>query len=230
MSNPLVEALESGASCAPLRFGVPIHKACDACGRAIKLVPLVSGNTLGATLWSDGYLDAPQLPQQSLLGACRGCGAILYLPDLAPYGDCDALSALEDYSALPLMPEDMEGLIDRIGDVAEEVHLYLRLTYWQMMNMERRYDTPWKPLSGAERANLRALLGLLGTDDADRLLKAEVLRELGRYDEAAEVLSESFDDAASPIVTRLLLLAGTRQPIVTKVLSGNATDPGSHRR
>ena len=44
-----------------------------------------------------------------------------------------------------------------------------------------------------EKANLLALLDLLPPDsDAEILLRAEILRELGRFDEAAQSLDHDF--------------------------------------
>ena len=62
-----------------------------------------------------------------------------------------------------------------------------------------------EPLADEDRANLQALLGLLKEEASasERLMKAEVFRELGQYREALWLLSDGTDEvswAASQIL------------------------------
>ena len=69
----------------PLAFGEATYKRCDHCQQPVEILPLVSGNPIGGELWSDGYMDAPQLPEQELLGKCEHCDEIICLPELDDY-------------------------------------------------------------------------------------------------------------------------------------------------
>lgn len=47
---------------------------CPYCGAKKELLSLVSGNTIGATQWSDGKMVAPMLPRVSPVQKCAQCG------------------------------------------------------------------------------------------------------------------------------------------------------------
>jgi len=62
-----------------------------------------------------------------------------------------------------------------------------RLLTWHRLNDERLQHGPG-PLTPAEAHNLRRLLHLSAGLSGDHLLKVEMLRQLGRFDEALEML------------------------------------------
>ena len=64
-----------------------------------------------------------------------------------------------------------------------------------MGNDPRREAGQPIPLNSFETQNLEAFLALLDeTEDNDRIMKAEVLRELGAFDEVQNLLNTEFDD------------------------------------
>jgi len=68
-------------------------------------------------------------------------------------------------------------------------------------------------------ANLVRLLELLAIDDPEqRLMKAEILRELGRYEEALRALQADFPSAHKALAALIRDLAGQRDPVVREVL------------
>jgi len=72
---------------------------------------------------------------------------------------------------------------------------HIRLNAWHTGNHPRRFGNPdaASPLSQEERSNLLALLGMLDTTGkVELLLKAECLRELGKFEEARGMLRSSF--------------------------------------
>ena len=70
---------------------------------------------------------------------------------------------------------------------------YARLQVWWDGNDARRTSRCAIALEADEVANLEALAALMEEwDDDDRLMKAEILRELGRFAEAAELLATRF--------------------------------------
>ena len=50
---------------------------CPSCGNFIKIGSLISGNTYGAKLYSDGKRVAPMMPEFPDLTKCKKCNAIL---------------------------------------------------------------------------------------------------------------------------------------------------------
>ncbi len=76
---------------------------------------------------------------------------------------------------------------------AREWVLELRISAWQAANDPRRDRDPSLPViwSLEARSNLEALVTLLHAHDPEqRILKAEALRELGRFEEALALLGE----------------------------------------
>jgi hypothetical protein len=70
----------------------------------------------------------------------------------------------------------------------------LRLYAWHRVNDERM-KSGCRELAADERTNLRELLHLLPSEsDPEILLRAEVLRELGCFDEADQVLDHEFSE------------------------------------
>jgi len=70
----------------------------------------------------------------------------------------------------------------------------LRLFAWHCVNDERM-ESGSEELEFDEKANLLALLDLLTSDsDSQILLRAEILRELGRFEEAAQLLDHDFSN------------------------------------
>ena len=75
-------------------------------------------------------------------------------------------------------------------------------------------------LSARERENLDALSQLLDKNEPEeRVMKAEIMREMGRFDEAVSLLSGSIDQG-------LALAAGVIRNLALKKDSSVATIPG----
>lgn len=212
---------EASDSWQPLAFGEPSYKCCNHCEQPVAIVPLVSGNPIGGTLWSDGYVDAPQLPEQELLGKCVGCGEILCLPELQDYADPAAVDNAADCAFEALTLDDYRVLVDHIDHIDASYHLYVRLKFWQLGNHPRRRAGSEEPLSESETENLQKLLMLFGDDEADRLLKAEVLRQLGDFEQAENTLVGPFQDQAGDIVSRLGEMVRQRQSRLAVIASAD---------
>jgi hypothetical protein len=202
----------------PLAFGETRYKSCDHCRQPVAIAPLLSGNPIGGALWSDGYMDAPQLPEQELLGKCAHCGEILCLPEQQDAPGPGAIGHASDHAFEPLTLDDFRLLLDHIDQIDTSHHLYVRLKCWQLGNHPRRQAESGRPLSDSETENLQQLLLLLGDDEADRLLKAEVFRQLGDFKRAENALVGPFHGQAGDIVSRLRELVRRRQSQVAQVL------------
>jgi hypothetical protein len=53
--------------------------ACPICHAAARVSTLLSGNTFGAILFTDGKMIAPMLPEMPALARCKGCGVFYWL-------------------------------------------------------------------------------------------------------------------------------------------------------
>jgi hypothetical protein len=64
-------------------------KKCSNCYGLIREFTLMSGNTFGATFWTDGYRDAPMLPEQLWLIKCPHCKMLLWIDEQENLGKTD---------------------------------------------------------------------------------------------------------------------------------------------
>lgn len=214
--------LESDKAHTDLEFGTSEYKACTHCQSAIEIVPLLSGNTLGGQLWSDGFLEADQMPEQDLLGRCRHCNEIICLTDLQPHPQQEGFADNNDYSYLSLTLTDYEKLLQQLGDIAEYYHAYLRIKFWQRSNDQRRHSNSMSPLTEQEQQNLQALLLLLDNEDASRLLKTEIYRQQGEFERAQRELSDPFDHRVSEVVVRLKQLVREKNQYLAPIFDGDS--------
>ncbi|WP_394147115.1 hypothetical protein [Shewanella atlantica] len=185
-----------------MRYGTEVFKECNHCGGCLTLRPLLEVDARTASLWSDGYVDSPMVPQQSLLVKCGHCKAEVWLPELkaAPEGKDNAMA----YQSLD--EDELWALIEEYGKQPSEHQLYIRLRLWQLANHKYRTEkatlVQW---SERERSNMEALLLILNMDAVqERLLAAELLRQLGNFERAREPLQVEFEGSAFE-VSKLLL-------------------------
>lgn len=58
-------------------FSAPIFKRCQHCLGLIEQPSMISGNTIGARIWTDGKMDAPMLPELPQIVKCPHCSACM---------------------------------------------------------------------------------------------------------------------------------------------------------
>ncbi|MBI4882058.1 MAG: hypothetical protein HY812_20715 [Planctomycetes bacterium] len=208
-----------------MRPGPVLIVACPRCGALARHGTLASGNTFGARLWSDGMLDAPMLPLPREVGRCTGCGKYYWLEAAREVGSVDAFAdalrgARDEYSAVPWV-EDVDeagyyrALQEGLGSNRKKERL-LRMRAWWRRNDAFREEGKAAPAGGAElpeacRLNLEALAGLLdGKKVDDRLLRAEVLRELGQFGAARAILASVRSPKHAGVARQLLALCEAR--------------------
>ena len=203
--------------------------------RALARVPsLLSGNTIGARWWTDGKMEAMMLPQYPEITRCGACAAFYWVSDARRIGEID----YNDDSKRRKIPEEWREA-EEIEELSEDEYLqaiagglgkprkrelYLRTRAWWAGNDafrtpdQPRPGQPIPPRSPAATANLERLFKLLRTKDiTERLLKAEVARELGRFDEALEILRSEFPSQYQRVVTLMQELSQAKDRLVTQI-------------
>ena len=60
--------------------------ACPYCEAQARVFQLLSGNTMGAITWTDGWMDAPMLPRAPRIARCAACRRIYWVAMAAPLG------------------------------------------------------------------------------------------------------------------------------------------------
>lgn len=194
--------------------GPTIIRRCAACAQPFKQETLFSGNTFGATFWTDGLMDAPMLPESHALIRCPHCQALLWIKEQnilgeIDWGDRNVYPQARDY-IVPTF-KDYWALLES-GDYPPEQERYLRLHVWWIGNQPRRKNVAPAPLTASEVTNLRHLAALANdADEEDQVMKAEILRELGEFAEALALLEKPFKNPEllqSSFIIRDLARAG----------------------
>jgi len=178
-----------------MKYGIETYKACNHCGGSLTFRPLLEVNARCATLWSDGYVDSPMVPEQPLLVKCGHCKAEVWLPELKASVFDYADNALE---YLALDEDELCSLLEKYGQKPSEHQLYIRLKLWQLANHKYRREKPipveW---STREINNMKDLLMILDMNAVqERLLAAELLRQLGDFGEAEGPLQAPLEGSA----------------------------------
>jgi hypothetical protein len=176
--------------------GPDLVKACPACGRLIRQKTLMSGNTFGALTWTDGYQVAPMLPSYPSMVKCN-CGNFFWLEDVESVGEIpfSARDVPEEWEAAPeatklSLNEYREALSMGVG-TSPEKERYLRVKLWWKINDKRRQNPLEVPpeYQSLFRENLERLLEILSAESpGQKIMNAEILRELGRFEESIELL------------------------------------------
>lgn len=194
------------------------------CQKPVKFSSIGSGNTFGATFWTDGKCEAPMLPDEPWLRKSPSEG-ILFWSD-----ECEEIGQIDFFSVDPEMPEwkDLEyakepsqrdykaALHSGIANTPEKER-YIRMRLWWRGNDPIRRGKKTH-LSEEHLENLRRFEAILSEEDENqRLMKAEVLRQLSRFDDGLHLLEGDFSDDCRHAVLQIRDLASRADCVVAKI-------------
>jgi len=173
-------------------------RKCNACPGVIKDHSFISCNTVGAEIWTDGYCEAPILPERPQLGKCPNCHTLIWSDDLEIIEEVEFDSTNNKYPDAKRYswPEkdDFEKALNSIK-LNDDEERYLRIQLWWVYNNSRRWELKKKDITNIEQENLSILLNLLNPDNSDELIMIiEILRELSRFNEAKIFSNKPIDD------------------------------------
>ena len=202
--------------------GPTIIRKCSDCGKLIAQHMIGSGNTFGARYWTDGKRDAPMFTDAPQLVKCHHCATLIWIAEQKKVGQIEQ-PWVDNGGFKDAQPYDAPSVRDYFtylasGAYGKQKERYLRLQAWWAGNDMRRENNNASPLSDDEIANLRAFAKLL--DEAvedDRIMKAEVMRELGDFDEAMALLSRKYSRGLSSAVKIIKRLAEQKIPFVQEL-------------
>ena len=179
---------------------------CPKCSNLIKRGSLMSGNTFGAKLFSDGKQVAPMLPEFPNLTKCKKCDTIFWLNDLKEIGTCDAWDK-------ECPPEWKKANRAKFLDVTDlfrclemetvkynnEEEKDVRLQIWWTFNdllRKKKLKFFYKILMNYHsnnslwKYNCKRLIELLDkTDVNQKIMTAELYRNLGEFDECMKLIN-----------------------------------------
>jgi hypothetical protein len=170
-----------------------VIRECPHCRAHVVEEQTVSGNTIGAVLFTDGKRHAPMFPDHPLLARCPVCGGLFWVQEAVEvdYG----FEAAEGKKKIQA-PSEKDLLDYLLGQaLPRKQEKYLRFRAWWAANDGWRWLPNPKPAFSKEQVkNLKALSALLDESDSDqRIFKAEIARELGNFAECLLLLSYQFD-------------------------------------
>lgn len=158
------------------------------------------------TLWTDGKISCNNRIAEPELVLCPHCQAPLWINEMRHCGKIHSIwQQWEGGGKIAFYKEpalrDYATLLEQGAGSKEKEH-YTRLALWWAGNDARRRPDSRAPGPGfRERANMTALAELLDEADAcDRVVKAELMRELGRFEEARALLERPVDPTLLDLV------------------------------
>ena len=208
--------------------------ACPKCKGLAKYMTLMSGNTFGLRVWTDGKQVAPMLPRPPAVVKCRHCQECYWLSEAEEVGLVDQWSekgkqvnptwAAADEVQEPTEEEYYRALASGLATTPEQER-NLRVFAWWRSNDASRGE-PGAPVrrvtrgSAKRRETLEVLARLLDEgDESDCLMKAEVLRELGKFEAAKQILSGVGSSEVAAVVRQLHSLCDAEDTRVRELQS-----------
>lgn len=204
-----------------MRMGKPIIKRCEVCAGLLEEQTIASCNTIGARNWTDGKPDAPMMPDIPWLVKCPHCRAMLWLDELQEVQglnihDTKTRAGYIKRYERPKVADYFKALKQGKLDASKE--RYLRMRAWWAGNDKRRDSGQMSRLSTQEEANLQALEAFMDLSDVeDRIMAAEIKRELGQFNAALDLLMDVPNKAQSQVVARITALAREQDSFVREV-------------
>jgi hypothetical protein len=203
-------------------IGPFLIKECPHCLKPFKQWTIKTGNTFGATYWTDGRMMAPFYPDFPKLIECPNCNNLLWIDEAKKIGEEWLPSHGSEWSGVQpyLNPSESDYLAFlEAGNALDDKKVrYIRMRAWWAANdpMRRpptRHKRKRLVLGQSLKAqdNMRLLFELLDqADERQRLLKAELARELGLFDMAEQLLSYEYSEQLRSKVVFLKDLANQR--------------------
>jgi hypothetical protein len=163
---------------------------CPYCGEKKEIMSLISGNTFGATIWSDNKRVAPMLPDISVIQKCPKCRKYYFRTRQ------EAVFSEDDYSfdrgvlTFPEMKEAFKQLSEE-GFKAEKEEANARMMLHHAYNdFYYRENADGKPVEEKDFTLFKDnALWIIEHVLTDGVLKAEFYREMGMFEEAESALS-----------------------------------------
>ena len=197
-----------------------IIRECPHCKAHVVEEETVSGNTIGAMYWTDGKREAKMLPDHPWLAKCPACQGLFWVDEAVEVDTgFDAAKGKQQV----LAPSGKEMLEFLSGSVLpRDKEMFLRVAAWRSANDAwRRNPNATPAFSKDQEQNLKALSDMLDEKEPNqRILKAEIARELGEYDKCLRLLSQDFDERYGYAVGFIKKLAKEKVLVVRSISPG----------
>lgn len=171
--------------------------SCPFCGGKKEVMSLISGNTCGATVWSDTRRDYPMLPEVSSIQKCPHCGKYYFIDQASSHYSDDPESWRRSFMELGKLSYseliEAKQQFDAMSLCKLQRWIINHQLFMAYNDLFRRnpQDPESTPTDFDKKIYAQAIAELLdGIDQSEEyeLFHAELLRETGRFDEATEIL------------------------------------------
>ncbi len=204
---------------------------CPHCLRPTRQVTHPSEIRGGTRIWTDGKQIDPVTFEAPLVVICLGCDAPFWLAAAKILGKMDWLNGEEGTEINPvwmdaeLLEEPCEGEYHRAIEIGlatnPDEERRLRILTWWCENDAFRDLKPtisdYSPI-GPSRKNLEALSLLLGEEDVgERLMRVEVLRQLGEFEQARSLLEKTNHHPFEQVVEQMRCLINVKDCLVREL-------------
>jgi hypothetical protein len=193
---------------------VLIVRECPHCKAHVVQEETLSGNTIGAKIYTDGKREAKMLPDHPALVKCPVCGGLFWVEDAPEVGIGFDAARGKDQVMAP-SEKEMQNFLAGQG-LPKDQEIYLRMRcWWKANDAWRRLSDPKPAFTPEQVKNLDALSALFDESEPNqRILKAENARELGKFDKCLHLLSYQFDEDYGFVVGFIKKLAESKERAV----------------
>lgn len=166
---------------------------CPHCGALKAISAITSGNSIGATYWSDFKRDLPMSPRSSFVQQCPLCGKFFLLIEDNFYKCADSFFCVSSRGCLSYHSlKNAFTQLSPLGQYEKMIRLMLLHSYNDLYGDKLIADIPTEDRK-LFKENATALIGLCDIDHSDdRLFIAELYREMGKFHKTISILRASF--------------------------------------
>ena len=196
----------------------PNQLTCPYCGSKKYILALISGNTIGARIWSDSRRVCPMLPQVGPVHKCKNCGRFYFYEDgnpkeaVIPAGEeekardeaCWNFFCGMNFTDLFCASKDLEAT--KTSEEQWDRYL-LECVFAYNDEKTKRADRDFEPIFEAGEWAFRMIAEkVIARFGEDKTITAELYRELGNFDKSIELCHK-------------LIAAGTDVEAVKQILA-----------
>lgn len=168
---------------------------CPKCKGQKEVMTLMSGNTFGATFWSDTKREAPMLPEVSAVQKCPHCG-YYYFTNKQSYktskkGYSSELGTLSFDDCKEALTQFLNESLDSKDETTLRIYTLFAFNdkyYRHTKDAKLNEDADFKDDFLYFKDNALRLIRLFENDDETALFRAELYREIKMYEECLKLI------------------------------------------
>jgi hypothetical protein len=173
--------------------GPQLYYKCPKCKNIVTKGSLLSGNTFGAKLYSDGKQMAPMLPEYPTIVKCQNCESFFWLKD---ENEIKSKKENADKAKFLTSEEYLEAIDSKYYKNEDELKFF-RIRLWWSYNDNARENEDIH-LSEIDQNiyenNCVELIKILDQEEInEKIMVAELYKNLGDFDDCKKTL-ETFDE------------------------------------